>query len=192
MNRIQKLIKQLSNDSTNPEINFELGIEYEKIGQSSSAAFYFLRCAEHGYDTHKLIAYSALLKVANCLSSQNNRMATVKGSILQAISFIPNRPEAYFMMSKLYEQEKEWQLSYTFASIGLQHKDIYVELYSDVGYRSNCSLEFQIGVAAYWLGRKDESIDIFKELYLKDIPEEYMNSIKNNLNVLGISSTQDS
>jgi hypothetical protein len=52
-NIITELVKLLSSDSTNPEINFNIALEYEKIGQTASAISFYLRAAEYGEETHK-------------------------------------------------------------------------------------------------------------------------------------------
>jgi hypothetical protein len=58
----------------------------------------------------------------------------------------------------------------------------FTDLPADVGYYSWYSLNFQIAVAAWWVGRKDESIAILNEIATDNrSPEMYKQAAKNNL-----------
>jgi hypothetical protein len=46
------------------------------------------------------------------------------------------------------------------------------------------AVEFEEAVAGWWLGRKDESINIFNELLSLDISDEYRQAIEANLAVI--------
>jgi tetratricopeptide (TPR) repeat protein len=171
-NNIIELIKLLANDSTNPEINFNIASEYEKIGQSASAMSFYLRAAEYGEDTHRDITYSSLLKVGICLDEQGSRFWSVSNSFLQAVQYEPKKPEAYLLLSKFYEKTANWQEAYTFAELGLQYSDDY-------------PLLFQKAVAGWNIGRADESKAIFEKLNnLENVEEPYKTLITNNYNSL--------
>ena len=43
---IQPLLEKYINEPSNPETNFWLTWEYDKIGQNAAALSYYLRCAE--------------------------------------------------------------------------------------------------------------------------------------------------
>jgi len=45
-------------------------------------------------------------------------------------------------------------------------------------------LEFEEAVASWWLGRKQESIDIFNELLTLEISDEYRKAIEANLAII--------
>jgi len=182
--QIEKLTIELSADSFNPEKNFNLALEYERLGQLASAAGFYLRAAEFGYKTHPLIAYASLLKMALCFDQQKDRNGTVITNLLEAIAFLPGRPEAYFLLSRIYERSKKWHECYTFAELGLvaSASAVNMPLPAFVDYHGSYCLKFEKAVSGWWIGRKDESKTIFT--YLLDeyrMAPEYVNGCLNNL-----------
>ena len=97
---IENLIYDLSYDPFNPSLNFEVAKKYEELQQTASAVSFYLRAAEYGYATEPLIAYSSLLRVSICFEDQNDRNNTITNCLLQAIQYLPDRPEGYFLMSR--------------------------------------------------------------------------------------------
>lgn len=184
-NNIENLIIKLSKDPFNAEINFECALEYEKLNQTASAVSFYLRAAEYGYEDNQEIVYTSLLKMAKCFEDQNDRSLTVTNCLLQAISYLPSRPEAYFLMSLYYEQTQQWQECYTWSSMGLEHVNNKQQLPADVGYISKYSLIFQKAVSAWWIGRKDEGLSLLKlvENEYKSIGT-YMDIINKNIQIM--------
>lgn len=187
-NSITNLVKLLANDSANPEINFNIALEYEKIGQTASAVSFYLRAAEYGEETHKEIVYSSLLKVGLCLDGQGERAWNVSNSFLQAIQYIPTRPEAYLLLSKFYEKAANWQEAYTFADLGLLYVNSELKkLPINIGYSGSHTLVFQKAVAGWNIGRLEESKSLFRELRLdSDIEEPYKTLVINNCENLNV------
>jgi hypothetical protein len=180
---IESLVVEVSTDSLNPVLNFNAAVEYEKLNQTASAVGFYLRAVEYGYDTDPLVAYTSLLRISICMDGQKDRNFTVSNTILQAIEFLPGRPEAYFLMSKFYEQAAQWQESYTFSQLGLLYSEqAMLELPVDVSYIGTNGLLFQKAVAGWWIGRKDESAELLKYLTTVPLPEVYKNAVLNNLN----------
>jgi hypothetical protein len=178
---IENLVVLLSENPYDPKNNFNVAVEYEKQNQTASAISFYLRAAEYGYSSNPLIVYTSLLKISACFSDQQNRDRTVKVALLQAIEYLPDRPEAYLILSRLYESSKEWQESYTFAQIGLLNSGKKEPLPENVGYPGSYALLFQKAVAGWWLGRKNEAFDIFNSLLAMNIEDIYRKSIENNL-----------
>jgi hypothetical protein len=186
--KIEKLIETTSHDILNPVHNFNIAKEYESLNQTASAVSFYLRAAEYGYDTHPLIVYASLLRTSICFEDQKDRTNTVSNCILQAMGYMPNRPEAYFIMARFQEKNLAWRECYTNAEIGLFYADKRIEpLPVDVDYPGEYGLLFEKAVSGWWLGLKDESIVIFKDLLTKDIREDYRNSIKYNLEKINAS-----
>lgn len=182
MSNIESLIIELASDPFNPEISFKIALEYEAIGQTASAIYFYLRTAEYGYDTHPEYVYTSLLKSSQCFSKQKFREVTVNNLILKAIAYIPIRPEAWFQLSLDAEKKSKWQECYTYAEVGLGFANQRLKsLPSYHDYPGDYVLNFQKAVAAWWVGRKDECFDIFKSLENKDIEEKYMSSVRKNL-----------
>ena len=184
---IKDLIVQLSNDPFNPDLNLQIALAYDNIGQTASAVSFYLRTAEYGYYTHPEHVYASLLRSAQCFSSQQNREHTVQNLFYKAIAYLPNRPEAWFLFSRYFEQNKKWQESYTYAEVGLYLPQVkLMPLPIWVDYPGKYGLTFEKAVSAWWVGRQDESIALFKGLLLiPEIASEYRTAIENNLMSLG-------
>ena len=178
---IEELVIELSKDPFNPTLNFKVAVEYERMHQTASAVSFYLRTAEYG---DGVLAYNSLLKLARCFEDQNDRVSTVSNCILQAASLLPSRPEAYFMMAQFHERLGNWQECYTWACLGLNVKLPESSLPADIGYHSRDVLDFEKAVAAWWIGRKNEGLAILTKLSTIDMPVEYVNSIKSNLELL--------
>lgn len=184
---IETLVSDLSHDPFNPELNFACAVEYERLNQTASAVSFYLRTAEYGKG---YLVYNSLLKLAQCFESQNDRIATVSNCILQAIAYAPERPEGYFLMSQFHERAGNWQECYTFAEIGLSFvlDDGYYEpLEAPVGYHGDYVFTFEKAVSAYWLGRRDESISLLKNLASVPMESDYEASVKSNLERIDVA-----
>jgi hypothetical protein len=181
--KINELIESASHDMFNPELNFEIAKEYERINQTASAVSFYLRAAEYGYETHPLIVYTSLLRMSICFEDQKDRNWTVSNCILQAISHIPSRPEGYFFLARFHERSGNWQECYTMSEIGLSFSQQKLEpLPADVDYPGEYVLRFEKGVSAWWIGRKDESSSIFESLIQEpNVLENYKNACRSNL-----------
>lgn len=188
-----ELTKALYNylmDPKNPEYNFNLGYVYENMGHTAAAASFYIRTGEFAADREDnlLLTYEALLRLATCFDRQGSRVFTTKGILLRAISIMPERPEAHFLLTKLYEVNKEWQEGYTQAMIG--ENLVYVSpnqkpLKTSVDYPGKYGFTFERAVTAWWLGLWDESMCLFKKLKKNpEIQPMYMQLATNNLNNL--------
>jgi len=184
---LENLIVDLSHDPFNPILNFNVAVEYERLNQTASAVSFYLRCAEYGTETESQHVYASLLKLAKCFDNQNDRVNTVSNCLLQAIAYLPYRQEAYFLMARFHERLSQWQECYTYSQIGLRQY-ILPDLPADVEYKGEYCLRFEKAVSAYWLGRKQESLDLFTELSYESISEEYANAVKSNLEKIANAS----
>jgi hypothetical protein len=185
--KIEQLVVELSKDPFNPALNFDVAVEYEKQNQTASAVSFYLRTAEYGHETHPTLVYASLLKAAHCFADQNDRQATVSNCLLQAVAYLPYRPEGYFLMAQFHERLAQWQECYTWANMGL-HNQLHSPLPVDVGYEGNYVLLFEKAVSAWWIGRKDESIQILGRLNAMDIDPAYKSAVRHNLERIGHAS----
>jgi tetratricopeptide (TPR) repeat protein len=181
MELIEDLIESASHDMFNPILNFNIGLKYHEMGQTASATSFYLRCAEYGYDKNPIYVYTSLLKIAECISDQDGRKHTVKNSLMQAIQYLPKRPEAYFLLARYYEWLNKWQECYMFSELGLLHSKNNEPLPADVQYPGEFALLFEKAVSGWGLGRKEESMSIFKYLITIDIPESYRMLVQHNI-----------
>lgn len=177
---LSKLIEKLSTDPFNPDLNFKAAVEYDKLNQTASAVSFYQRAVEYGTG---VLVYTALLKMSLCFERQGDRKATVFNNALQAVAYMPERPEGCFVLSRMYETLKEWQLCYTWAELGLERSNTgkNTPLFSDVGYHGPYVLIFEKAVSAWWIGRRKESKELFLTLSQLEIDQEYKDAIYKNL-----------
>jgi hypothetical protein len=178
--KLADLVIDFSTDPFNPQKNFDIAVEYQKQNQTASAISFYLRTAEYGYDTHPELVYASLLAASLCFDSQENRIHTVVNLMMQAISYLPERPEAYFLLSRFHEKSTEWQKVYTWACVGLAFID-KSPLPIAVDYPGDVGLLFEKAVSGWWIGQKEEAKQIFLALLKRDLPKLYEDAIINNL-----------
>jgi hypothetical protein len=174
---IESLVVDLSKDPFNPQLNFACAVEYHRLNQTASAVSFYLRTAEYGEGD---LVYNSLLRVAQCFEDQNDRVHTVSNCILQAVAYMPERPEAYFLMSQFHERNGNWQECYTWAKMGSQCAE-HPPLPASVGYHGSYCLEFETAVSSWWIGRKEESKALLDHLNSMTLAPEYEAAINANL-----------
>lgn len=182
--KIEELVVELSKDPFNPTLNFNCAVEYERINQTASAVSFYLRTAEYG---EGVLVYNSLLRLARCFEDQNDRVHTVSNAILQAVAHMPSRPEAYFMMAQFHERQGNWQECYTWARLGLSVEEPKHPLRAPIGYYNKFVLEFEQAVSAWWIGREEESLRLLNYLNSIDLPSEYSDAVKNNLERINVT-----
>ena len=178
---------QNSNDA---QANFWLGYEYEQQGQTGAAISFYLRTAERA--TTDIEQYEALLRCALCFEKQQTRDNTEKVLLEKAISLLVHRPEAYFLLSRLYEMSGEWQDCYTISCIGLAIANFNSpSLSTHVDYPGKYALTFQKGAAAWWAGHCDESREIMADLKFNcpEMSPIFLQAVNNNLASIGYPHT---
>lgn len=189
---LQQLITEYSIDTENPIKNFNLGVWYETNGHTAPALSYYLRCAERADDLN--LAYEALIRGSYCYENQGTRDGTAKSLLQQALCLLPNRPEAYFLLSRFSERREWWQDCYIYADQGLMFADheSCPPLNTGVEYPGKYGLLFEKAVSGYWWGKNEECKEIFldlKENY--PLTEEYIKSVNDNLNRIGVEIKEE-
>ena len=173
---------------TAPELdstNFKLGVWYQSKGHTASAVSFYIRAAERTSDT--LVQYECMLRASSCFHEQGSRGNSVKGLLQHAVALLPDRPEAYFFLSRYYEQSKEWFDGYTIASIGATLEDKHPPLSSDIGYPGSYGNIFEKAVTAWWCGLNQESVELFKDLYLNyPLDKIHKDAVVRNLKSLNV------
>jgi tetratricopeptide (TPR) repeat protein len=178
-------LRALIQEPLNPEVNFDLGEYYFKHGHFSSALSFYLRAAEYG--SEKNLVYKSLLLVAKSLSSLGRRTTTELGLWLNALSFDPEMPAAYFHLSQYWERMGNHHMAYSYAVMGLDrlsHKEGGMHEICDV---KAYQLYFQKAVSAWWIGKGSESREIFFALAdnADRMTEEYRQMVQKNITSLG-------
>lgn len=172
-------------DIENPETNYNLAIEYKKIGQTASAISFFLRCADRcGEDLD--LAYECLIHIGECFDTQGNRTVHAFGAFKQALSILPRRPEAYYAMCRMKNWHSHYEDGYHYSQIALDICD-----FDDVkplrnwnNYRGKFCLLFEKALSSWWWGKFDDCRETFKNLventwdqmnqYEKNITTQYL------------------
>lgn len=178
---LNMVLYQYAFDTENPETNWALASEYDKLGQTASAISFYLRAAER--TTDRLLQYECLLKIAKCFIQQGNRTNTVRGLYKHAMCLLPERPEAYYLSSKLNEQSHWYIESYMNAETGLNFsKEGLPPLRTHVGYPGRYGLLFQKAVASWWWGKHKECEELFLELkYKHPLDQIHLAAVNNNI-----------
>jgi hypothetical protein len=177
---------ELSLDTENAEKNYNLARWYESQGHVAPAHTFYLRSAERSDD--KILAYTALIRSSFCYRAQSSRDATEKVALENALMLLPERPEAYFFLSLLYERKSEWQNCYIYANLGV---NTYVNTFSDIDvpeYQGKYLLIYQKAISAWWWGKGVESRKLFRELvenYWDVMDDTHKKSVEDNITRLG-------
>jgi hypothetical protein len=183
---IENLVIKLSNDPFNSDLNFDLAEEYLSLNQTASAVSFYLRCAEYSGEANRK-AYIALIRMAQCFENQQGREYSVSNCLYQALAYDDSSPEAYWKLSQYHEKAGNWQEAYTFAVLGQgwanQPTD---DLCEKVGYYGSYCLSFQRYIAAWWIGRKNESIDGLRALAQTSTNKIYKDAIAYNLEKIDV------
>jgi len=181
--KIKDALLILATDPDYANYNFQLGRCYEEEKQWAAAVSFYLRAAEQSGET--LLAYESLLRIYICFKTLGNRMGIGEGLLLRAVSIMPERPEAYFLLTQHYEIQKQWAHSYTYSCIGENlHLYRFKELNMSVGYYGEEAFVYQKAVAGWWIGLFTQSINLFTSLEKKTLPDYIHNSVKSNLGVI--------
>lgn len=178
-------------DCENPELNFNLALEYKKIGQTASAISFFIRSADR---TNNLeLSYECLLHCAECFIAQDRRDNTVRGLYKHAISILPKRPEAYFLLARFEEKKSQFDNTYMLSSMALEICDFESKpLIHQLGYPGKYGLIFEKAVSSYWWGKGEESRKLFLDLYYNywDILDQsHKDAVQANIKNLNIDVT---
>jgi hypothetical protein len=177
---------EFSLDTENAEKNYVLAQWYEEQGHTAPALTYYMRAAERYNDN--IFAYKSLIRASFCYRSQGSRDGTEKILLENALNLLPQRPEAYYFLSLLYEKRKEWQNCYIYSNLGLV---CYNQNIDDIGiteYHNKYLLIFQKAVAAWWWGKGMESRKLFHSLvddYWNVMDDTHKNIVEDNITRLG-------
>lgn len=172
---LEKLLELYSLDTENPEHNFNLGVWYENQGHTAPALSYFLRCAERGFESDPDLAYEALIRGSYCYFKQGTRDGSGRGMLWQAQMFLPNRPEAYYLLARYAAKNEWWQDTYSTTQLSLMVCDFDLPpLRTDVEYPGKYGILYEKSVSAWWWGKENETRSL-----LQEIKNNYHDQIKN-------------
>jgi len=146
-----------------PHANFNLALEYDALGQSYTAISYYLRAANLTQD--QTLAYTCMVKIGTWFVKHGCRNYSAETTLQQAVALMPKRPEAYYLLSQLWERNKKYLESYQLSTVGLEVCDFDSEpLLADVGYPGRWGLVFERSVCAWHCGKEDLARALLQEL----------------------------
>jgi hypothetical protein len=180
-NELEILLEKYSLDTENPENNFNLGLWYEDHGHTAPALSYYLRCAERSEDDD--LTYEALIRGSFCYEKQKDRCGSSRSLLFQAQAFRPDRPEAYYLLSKYSEKNQWWQDCYITADSALRHCNFNCpELKTDVDYPGKYGLLFEKAISAWWWGKGMETRILLQEIKNNyEVHPKHFDIIQNHL-----------
>lgn len=188
LQNLERALVDYINSPEDPELNYRVAIIYEQLEQWAAALSFFLRTAERTQD--KDLTYECLIKIGLMFDRPKNRVNSVRGMYKAALLVLPTRPEAYFMLARHYEREKDYVSAYTWASLGEQFSDINAKpLRSWVEYPGKYGIKFEKAVASWWWGREKHCRVLFRELaeeYHLKMDDSHTDAVYNNIKNLGI------
>jgi len=177
---------QFSLDTENSQKNYNLARWYEQQAHTAPAHTYYLRAAERTDNDD--FAYCSLIRASFCYKSQGSRDGTEKVLLENALNLLPQRPEAYYFLSLVYERKHEWQNAYMYANLGLNFCDNNFDVIDIPEYKGKYLLIFQKAVSSWWWGRGMECRELFHSLvdeYWDEMDETHKNSVETNITSLG-------
>lgn len=185
---LDKAVLEYTQEPENAELNYQVGLLYEELGQWAAAISFYLRTAER--TNIKELAYECLIKIGLMFDRPKNRGNSVRGMYKKAVLVCPERPEAYFLLARYYERETDYVSAYTWACLGEKFSDMESPpLRSWVEYPGKYGIKFEKAVAGWWWGQEKESRLLFRELaeeFHEKMDEAHTNSVYVNIANLGI------
>lgn len=179
--RLSKLLLRYIDNPHNDYNCFYLAREYEIEGQNALAVSYYLKCCDNTiYDE---LAYESLIRIGYCFGGMSNRDEKSVNSYEHAISVLPDRPEAYYILSLHYSWRGNFKKGYMYSQLAIRNSETKnYELYYETQYKGVNHTLFQKAYTASKIGRMTESIKIYEELLYKNIDDNLRNVITDNLN----------
>jgi beta-1,4-mannosyl-glycoprotein beta-1,4-N-acetylglucosaminyltransferase len=168
------------NDPNNPITNFWLGYEYDTKGQTAAAVSYYLRAAERTDDID--LQYESLIRMAKCFERQRNRNFTVSGLYNRAITVNPKRPEAYYLFAEFHYNNKDYQASYLYATIGLSVATEITKPLTELHYPGLYGIEYLKAINAWYNSFYKQSKETLISMRNRqDVSQHFKNLIEHDL-----------
>lgn len=163
---VREKIYEYIQDVENPELNYNLALEYKSIGQTAAALSFFLRAADRSDDNYDL-AYECLIHIGECFDIQGKRLTHAYGCFRQAMSLLPKRPEAYYYFSRVKNWNNIFEDAYYHSSIALDICDFdnIKPLRNLPHYTGKECLLFEKALSSWHWGKVGECKSLLLDLY---------------------------
>jgi len=130
--RLRDLVTELGFDPKNTTKMYHLAREYDRLEQGAMAISLYLRAADIEENNVDL-QYRCMVYMSECYHRQGDRKNSVLASLQHAVMLDPSRPEAYWLMCKIYEEFGDWRNMGIFAEIGLKVSTPSDDPITDIG-----------------------------------------------------------
>lgn len=174
---LKQLLHLYSFSTSDPNIMFDLAREYEKMGQTAIALSFYLRAAEYYAEKEK--SYECIVRMGICFYAQKNRDFSTNGRFYHAAALMPERPEAYYMLSKLNMEKHNWVDSLMYTNLCISSYQRVGELLSSFdGVFNLHDLLYNRAVCLYEMGNIKESNEEFDNILTRnDISENLVERV---------------
>ena len=169
---IEELIKDYitypdctQNDNSRIEIMYRIARDYHKAGQTASATTFYFKVAQTEKNE---LGYECLLQIGECFSQQGNREGTVRNMYHHALNLLPDRPEAYILMSKNWSFNQDMQSAYTYIKQGLE-KEFTKPLRSLKKYHDKLEFYIQLIYCSWHWGKPNQAREYYNKLKNEDL-----------------------
>ena len=190
-------------DYDNPDKNYVLAREYDRLEQGSAAFGFYLRAADMSPGKtfeEKWLQYKCMILGSFIYDRNGNRGYSVEGLLKIAIETLPERPEAYYFLAKYKQDRDDWREALMYSAIGIsQIKDCQFGMESckvgeapdnDVGYPGDDVLRLLYARAKWKTDGRDESKNLAFDLkYKKNLPKSVDKKATELLEMHGYPST---
>ena len=194
MNLNMKLLNDVVLDYSNPEKIYALAREYDRLEQGAGAFSWYLRAADMAEGltwSERWLQYKCMILGSFIYDRSGNRDHSTEGLLKIAIETMPERPEAYYFMSKFKQTRDDWRESMVYASIGINVIEAGVEYPdNDVGYPGDNAMRI-LYARAKWKtdGRDTSKNNIFDLKYKRRLSKEEDKEVTGLLAQTGYPST---
>ena len=188
-------LKDVVYDYDNPYKLYDLAREYDKLEQGAGAFSWYLRAADMsaGNTTkEKWIQYKSMILGAFIYQRNGNRDHSVEGMLKIAIETMPERPEAYYFLSKFKQERNDWRESLMYARIGVDciEGPLQAMKDNDVGYPGDNALRILYARAKWKTDGRDDSKNLAFDLkYKRNLTPEEDKQVTELLSQHGYPST---
>lgn len=165
-----KLLNDVILDYSNSEKIYKLAREYDKLEQGSAAFSYYLRAADMSPGEtleEKWLQYKCMILGSFIYERNGDRDQSVEGLLKIAIDTFPDRPEAYYFLSKYKQRKNDWRESMMYAKIGLEFEAWQTQLDNDINYPGINALRLLYARAKWKTDGRDESKNLAFDLKYK-------------------------
>lgn len=189
------LLNDVVLDYQNPYKIYKLAREYDRLQQGAAAFGFYLRAADMSPGKtweERWIQYKSMVLGAFIYDRSRDRDHSTEGLLKIAIETMPERPEAFYFLSKFKQDRNDWRESLMYASIGISNTENTFEEApdNDIGYPGINALKL-LYARAKWKtdGRDDSKNYAFDLKYKNKLDKNLDKEVSELLNQHGYPST---